>query len=90
MLAYAPGRIEPGTRVHLRDKSWHIDEIGIADAARAAGVEVPTLCAPPGYEPGMHHLDPFADDEVLFTITAANMDQYADKLTEGQKAFSAE
>ncbi|MDX9787275.1 MAG: DUF1329 domain-containing protein [Desulfobacterales bacterium] len=31
--------------------------------------------------------DPFADDKVLFTITAQNMEQYADKLSEGQKAF---
>jgi hypothetical protein len=31
--------------------------------------------------------DPFADDKVLFTITAQNMDQYAEKLSEGQKAM---
>jgi hypothetical protein len=35
----------------------------------------------------MKYIDPYAGDEVLFTITAANMDQYADKLTEGQKAL---
>lgn len=35
-----------------------------------------------GYEPG-----PYADEKPLFTITAANMDKYADKLTEGQKAL---
>jgi hypothetical protein len=42
---------------------------------------------PAGYTPGMHHPDPYADDSVLFTITAANMDQYADKLTPGHKAM---
>jgi hypothetical protein len=42
---------------------------------------------PEGYEPGEHLVDPFADDEILFTITAENMDQYADKLTPGQKAI---
>jgi hypothetical protein len=42
---------------------------------------------PAGYEPGDHHPDPFADDEVLFTITGANMDQYADKLTPGLQAL---
>ncbi|WP_165839992.1 DUF1329 domain-containing protein [Motiliproteus coralliicola] len=31
--------------------------------------------------------NPHADDEVLFTITAANMADYADKLTEGTKAL---
>lgn len=42
---------------------------------------------PSGYEPGQHYVDPFAADKVLFTITAANVDQYADKLTVGQKAI---
>jgi len=42
---------------------------------------------PTGWEKGMHYINPFADDEILFTITAANMDQYADKLTVGQKAL---
>jgi hypothetical protein len=42
---------------------------------------------PAGYEPGMHHPDPFADDKILFTITAANMDRYKDKLTPGHQAM---
>jgi mannose-6-phosphate isomerase-like protein (cupin superfamily) len=42
---------------------------------------------PAGWEPNTHYIDPFADDKVLFTITAANVDQYADKLTEGQVAL---
>lgn len=40
---------------------------------------------PADYVPGGYRVDPFADDKVLFTITAANMDQYADKLTEMHK-----
>jgi len=42
---------------------------------------------PAGYKPGMHHPDPYADDQVLFTITAANMGDYADKLTPGHQAM---
>jgi hypothetical protein len=42
----------------------------------------PGQSRPHGYEPG-----PYADEKPLFTITAANMAQYADKLTEGQKAL---
>jgi len=42
---------------------------------------------PAGYEPGKHYVDPFADDEVLFTITAQNVDRYADKLTPGHQAM---
>lgn len=38
---------------------------------------------PAGYQKGDHHPDPYADDKVQFTITAANMDQYKDKLTVG-------
>jgi hypothetical protein len=37
------------------------------------------------YDPasGELHPDPFADDKLLFTITAQNMDKYADKLSPG-------
>lgn len=45
------------------------------------------LKPPAGYTPGMHHPDPYPEDKVLFTITAANMGQYADKLSEGHKAM---
>ncbi len=43
--------------------------------------------APAGFKPGDHHPDPFADDKPLFTITAANMAEYADMLTVGNKAL---
>lgn len=43
--------------------------------------------APAGFESGGHHPDPYADDEILFTITRANMSEHADKLTEGHKAM---
>lgn len=36
---------------------------------------------------GGRRSDPFASDKVLYSITAANMDKYADKLSEGQKAM---
>jgi len=42
---------------------------------------------PPGFKEGMHYIDPFADDKILFTITSKNVDQYADKLTPGQIAL---
>lgn len=43
--------------------------------------------APAGYQPGMHHPDPFASDQPQFTITGANADQYAGKLTAGHLAL---
>lgn len=39
------------------------------------------------YKSGNHRPDPFASDKIAFTITAANLNQYADKLAEGQKAL---
>lgn len=42
---------------------------------------------PASYHKGMHHPDPFAGDKILFTVTADNMAQYADKLTAGQQAM---
>ena len=41
----------------------------------------------PGFKPGDHHPDPYPDDKVLFTITAENMSQYSDKLSDGHKAL---
>ncbi|MBI2381186.1 MAG: DUF1329 domain-containing protein [Gammaproteobacteria bacterium] len=41
----------------------------------------------PGYEKGAHHPDPYAADKPLFTITAANMAQYAANLSPGQQAL---
>jgi len=42
---------------------------------------------PAGYKKGQHHPNPFAGEQPLFTITADNMDQYADKLSAGHKAM---
>ncbi len=41
----------------------------------------------PDFKSGGHHPDPFADDQVLYTVNAANMAQYADILSEGNKAL---
>jgi hypothetical protein len=56
------------------------------------GAEIPAwtggVTTPPaGYTPGAKHVNPFAADKVKYTITAANYKEYADKLTEGQKAL---
>ena len=42
---------------------------------------------PAGYQPGQYYIDPFLNETAKFTITANNMDQYTDKLTEGHKAL---
>ncbi len=47
------------------------------------------LGAGPGMsaEVGKHPVDPYANEKPLFTITAQNLAQYGDKLSEGQKAM---
>jgi hypothetical protein len=42
---------------------------------------------PPGWKREQGYIDPFAGDKVLFTITAANAQQYASKLSPGQLAL---
>ncbi|MBI2510547.1 MAG: DUF1329 domain-containing protein [Opitutae bacterium] len=62
------------------------EKAGNADGSIPAwdgGITTP----PAGYKPGMHHPDPFAGEQPLFTITAANADQYAGKLTAGHVAL---
>lgn len=41
----------------------------------------------PGDQPGGRRGDPFKDEKPLFSITAANVEQYADRLTDGTKAM---
>ncbi len=46
------------------------------------------ITKPPAvYKKGDHHQDPFARDEVLFTINSSNYKQYAEQLSVGQKAM---
>jgi hypothetical protein len=40
-----------------------------------------------GFVNGGRRPNPFKDDKILFTITAQNMNQYADKLSEADKAL---
>ncbi len=64
---------------------------GAERAANAAGT-IPAwdggITSPPsGYKPGDHHPDPFAADQPLATITAANLSQYESQLTVGHLAL---
>lgn len=42
---------------------------------------------PAGYTVGQKHVDPYAGDKPKFVISAANYKEYADKLSDGQKAL---
>jgi hypothetical protein len=65
--------------------------LGAERAGNAAGT-IPAWTGgitqlPAGYTPGMHHPDPYADDQPLYVVTAANLEQYRDKLTAGHIAL---
>lgn len=65
--------------------------VGAEAAGNAAGTIPPwkggLTTLPTGYSPGDRLIDPYPEDEPLFTITAANVDDYADKLSPGQLAM---
>lgn len=43
--------------------------------------------APEGYDSSKMHIDPFATDKVLYTVTSENLAKHADKLSPGQLAM---
>lgn len=53
--------------------------------AWSGGLDSPAKAGFPNYRTGQHHPDPFASDKPLLTITPANMNQHAARLTEGHK-----
>lgn len=68
-----------------------LTKFGAEKAASADGM-VPEytggLTSVPGFRSGDDHpVDPYASEKPLYTITAKNMDQYADHLTVGAQAF---
>ena len=62
------------------------EKAGNADGSIPAwtgGITTP----PAGYTVGDHHPDPFAGEQPLYTVSAANADHYKDRLTEGYQAL---
>ena len=69
----------------------NLTPLGAEKAANADG-SIPAwnngiTAAPAGYEAGMHHLDPFTADKVLFTIDKSNIEKYKANLSPGQIAL---
>lgn len=65
--------------------------LGAETAGNSAGT-IPAwdggITTPPaGYKAGEHHRDPYADDKLIATITAANLSEYQDRLTPGHIAL---
>ncbi|HTD31753.1 MAG TPA: DUF1329 domain-containing protein [Steroidobacteraceae bacterium] len=66
------------------------EKAGNADGsipAWSGGITSAAAAGFPSYRPSDHHPDPYAADTPLFTITAANRQEYAAQLTQGHKAL---
>ena len=51
------------------------------------GIKSAAEAGAPGFKPGGHHPDPYANDKPLYKIDASNMSKYAASLTAGHKAL---
>ena len=91
VLAFAPlafAQVSPEVAARL---GQDLTPMGAERAGNAAGT-IPAwdgglTSAPSDHVPGTHYADPFADDSVLFTINADNLDPYRAQLTPGQIAL---
>ena len=65
--------------------------LGAEAAGNASGTIPPwqggITWSPEGYQPGMHHPDPFPEDKPLFVITAENVHEHEAHLSPGQIAL---
>ncbi len=84
-------KVSPEDAAKLAVEGTELTPMGAVRAGNKDG-SIPAwtggLAQPPdGYKEGGWYVDPYADDKVLFTITATNYQQYADRLTPGQIAM---
>ncbi|WP_297846339.1 DUF1329 domain-containing protein [Pseudomonas sp.] len=85
-LGVAQAAVSPQEAEALKGK---LTPMGAERAANADG-SIPAWTGgftqvPAGFQNGHRNVDPFAADKPLFSITASNMQQYADKLADGVK-----
>jgi hypothetical protein len=90
-LVAATFLVDPAQAQSAADLGKSLTPMGAIQAGNADGSIPPWTGglnqAPAGYKPGDPHLDPFASEKPLFSITAANVDRYADKLAAGTIAM---
>ena len=86
-VAGALAQTDQGGRTDAPD----LTPLGALRAGNAEGTIPPwdggIKAPPPGYEPGMHHPDPYASDAIQVTITAENLARYRDALSPGTIAM---
>ena len=87
----AVAKVSPEEAAKLGIEGTELTPMGAIRAGNADG-SIPAweggITQPPaGYKEGGWYVDPYADDKILFSITAQNYQQYADKLSVGQVAM---
>ena len=88
-IAFASGNAMAKISAEAADKlGKELTPMGAVQAANKDG-SIPEWTggitkAPDGYNVGDHHLDPYPEDKVKYTITAENVADYKDLLTPGQ------
>lgn len=94
LLATSPLALAKSSPEEIAKLGLEGTELTPAGAIRAGNAEgtIPEwknerVQAPSDFFVGQYHTDPFRDDKVLFKITAQNYNDYADKLSDGQKAM---
>ena len=85
-LGASAGRAAPDA-ADIARLDGDLTPVGAERAGNAAGTIPPWTggLAQQAIDPKVGYLDPYADDPVLFTITAANADEYAAQLTDGHR-----
>ncbi len=91
LSATAAAKVSPEEAAKLGIEGTELTPLGAIRAGNADG-SIPAweggIKTPPaGYVEGGWYIDPYADDQILFTITAQNYEQHADKLSAGQIAM---
>ncbi|MCP5147714.1 MAG: DUF1329 domain-containing protein [Pseudomonadales bacterium] len=88
LLAHGASAASPGpSAADIARLDGDLTPVGAERAGNAAGTIPPWTggLAQQAIDPRVGYLDPYADDPVLFTITAANADEYAAQLTDGHR-----
>ncbi|TAK84485.1 MAG: DUF1329 domain-containing protein [Aquabacterium sp.] len=91
LLAFAPGALARPTAEQIARLGKDLTPVGAERAGNKDGTipawEGGVTKPPAGFDPAKGWADPYAADKPLYTITAANAEQYKDKLAPGQLAL---
>ncbi len=87
-MSVAHGGAKPDQIDRLSDDLTPMGSVRAGNEAGTIPAWTGGITEPPaGYQPGDHHPDPFAEDDILFTIDGNNYQEYSEQLSVGQIAM---